>query len=77
MSKRLPTKLFSSKLFSLEYVEGVEGNSIYLNGYRIVGPKPWGGGPIIEKWEVSLEDIHTALKIPVVKPAKRKVRRGK
>jgi hypothetical protein len=49
------------KTVSLTYTKGVEGNCIYLNGYRICGPKPWGGGTILAKWEVEIKDIKTAL----------------
>jgi hypothetical protein len=31
----------AEKLHKLEYVAGVEGNSVYLNDIRIAGPKPW------------------------------------
>jgi hypothetical protein len=43
------------------YVRGVEGNSIYLNDYRIVGPKPWGGGQIIQEWDVDPKSIYYAM----------------
>lgn len=49
------------KLFSLVYCRGVEGNSVYLNDYRIAGPKPWGGGEIIKEWSVRIEDILNAI----------------
>lgn len=45
------------KQFELIYVAGVEGNSIYLNDFRIAGPKPWGGGKILKEWKVDLSDI--------------------
>lgn len=45
----------------IEIGEGVCGLNIYLNGYRIVGEKPWGGGRIIRRWLVSEEDIKTAM----------------
>lgn len=41
----------------LVYVEGVEGNSLYLNERRIIGPKPWGGGPIIYRWKIKDVDV--------------------
>ena len=47
--------------FEIAIIEGVEGNCILLNNFRVVGPKPWGGGRVIEKWQVSLEDIEQAL----------------
>lgn len=47
--------------FTLEYIAGVEGNSIYLNEYRIAGPKPWGGGKVIKEWTVEADDLERAL----------------
>jgi len=47
--------------FKLMLVKGVEGNCIYLNDYRICGPKPWGGGRIIKTWKVEKEDIERAI----------------
>jgi len=32
---------------NIEIVSGVEGNSLYINDYRVAGPKPWGGGRVI------------------------------
>jgi len=45
----------------LELVNGVEGDSIYLNDTRICGSKPWGGGKVMKKWTTSIEDIESAL----------------
>jgi hypothetical protein len=47
-------------------VRGVEGNAVYINDYRIAGPKPWGGGPIAYEWLVSQTDMAMALKRPCV-----------
>lgn len=33
---------------------------IYLNNYRVVGAKPWGGGTTIKKWPTSLREIIAA-----------------
>lgn len=47
----------------LELVAGVEGDSVYLNdpsdhyGYRIAGPKPWGGGKVKQRWILNDSDI--------------------
>jgi len=38
------TNRTEAKKLSLTLVDGVEGQSIYLNDYRIAGNKPWGGG---------------------------------
>jgi hypothetical protein len=63
----------------LEVVQGVCGLAVYLNGYRIIGEKPWGGGPVLHRWQFSNEDLNTALaqpitateEPPVVKPKKK------
>jgi hypothetical protein len=47
----------------LELVNGVEGDSIYLNDTRICGAKPWGGGSVIKKWTNSISQIEDALGI--------------
>lgn len=44
------------------YVNGVEGNSLYINDYRVAGPKPWGGGRTVEEWDVEASLILKALK---------------
>lgn len=36
----------------IELVSGVEGECIVVNGTRIAGPKPWGGGKIVKTWKV-------------------------
>ncbi len=38
-------------------VSGVEGPSIYLDDFRIAGPKPWGGGKVLYEFKVSREEI--------------------
>jgi len=38
---------------------------IYLNGFRIVGPKPWGGGTTAKRFYVTKADIEEALRMPV------------
>lgn len=47
----------------MDYVRGVEGNSLYLNDQRIAGPKPWGGGQVLKSWEISPEDAEEIIKI--------------
>ena len=29
--------------FNLKILDGCEGKGIYVNDYRVSGPKPWGG----------------------------------
>jgi hypothetical protein len=44
-------------------LKGVEGFSVYINDYRVAGPKPWGGGKILQEWKVERKDMETALHI--------------
>lgn len=53
----------ASKASTLKLIQGVEGNSLYLNDYRIAGPKPWGGGQVLKTWDVDPADIRKALKL--------------
>lgn len=45
----------------VEVVNGVEGPSLYIGnedgGYRLAGPKPWGGGRTIHKFTVKLSEL--------------------
>jgi hypothetical protein len=38
---------------NINYVRGVEGNSLYINDIRVSGPKPWGGGKTIKYWKIT------------------------
>lgn len=40
-----------SETIEMLLVAGVAGDSIYLNDHRIAGPKPWGGGKIVQRWD--------------------------
>lgn len=53
----------TSREITIELVNGVEGNSIYLNDTRICGSKPWGGGSVIKQWNTSIWEIERALGI--------------
>ena len=52
----------SDKTIPIMVVAGVEGPSLYVNNFRIVGNKPWGGGKTIYQWEVPLEKLLQYLK---------------
>lgn len=56
------TNEVATETVTLALVKGVEGIGVYLNDYRIAGPKPWGGGTTVSKWKVDLADIRRALK---------------
>lgn len=52
----------AEKFVSLEIIRGVAGDAICLcnevgSGYRLAGPKPWGGGTVIKKWKVPLSEL--------------------
>ena len=46
-------------------VDGVEGPSVYLNDYRIAGPKPWGGGKVLFRFSTTVHDLERALKAKI------------
>lgn len=41
----------------IEIIKGVEGLCIGIDDRRICGPKPWGGGKVINSWEIEPTDI--------------------
>ncbi|QKV66511.1 hypothetical protein HUW52_27545 [Pseudomonas sp. 43A] len=45
----------------VEVVRGVEGNCLCIGdfdtGERVAGPKPWGGGTTIHKFQVKASDL--------------------
>lgn len=50
------------KMHKLQRVRGVYGHeSMYINDYRVSGDKPWGGGTIMETWEISDQDLTLAM----------------
>ena len=44
----------------LSVIRGPEGLAVYLCDYRIAGPKPWGGGALVEEWTITRGDIRQA-----------------
>lgn len=50
-----------SEKIKIEIVVGVEGKSCYINGRRVCGSKPWGGGTIIYKDETKIASILQAI----------------
>ena len=56
-----PTPLSVEERYPIEIIQGVEGFCIGLNNYRIAGPKPWGGGTVVKRWDVSLADLGRAI----------------
>lgn len=50
----------SSKI-KIEIVAGVEGKSCYINGRRVCGNKPWGGGSVIYKGDAEIGAVMQAI----------------
>lgn len=48
-------------LIKIEIVSGCEGESLYINDYRVSGSKPWGGGRVIKSFKTSTDDILESL----------------
>lgn len=38
-------------MIEIRVVSGVEGPSVYVNGLRVDGPKPWGGGSLLYSFD--------------------------
>ena len=52
----------SPKGFEAWVVAGPEGPALYLNNYRIAGPKPWAGGSVTAEWKGrTVEDLFAAV----------------
>ena len=49
------------KTIELVLSNGPAGKCVYLNDFRIAGPKPWGGGTTIAEWKVSIKDLEAIL----------------
>ena len=54
------SKKITKKIHKICIVDGVAGTAIYLNDFRIAGPKPWGGGNVTHEWKVKNEDLRNA-----------------
>jgi len=67
-------------ILEIDVIKGVEGNSLSINvkgegvGVRIAGPKPWGGGDVLESWYVDHENLITDI-LEQVKAAKYRARK--
>lgn len=56
--------------YELVLCRGVSGDCLYLNDFRLVGPKPWGGGAVIGKWSVTAQDLELAIPGLTITPTK-------
>lgn len=50
-----------SKYAVVEIVSGKEGQCLIVNDLRVAGPKPWGGGTVIKRFQVKKEDLMEAI----------------
>jgi hypothetical protein len=50
-----------SQIVKIDLIQGVEGFALYIDKYRVAGPKPWGGGTSIHSFEVRRNDMIIAL----------------
>lgn len=45
----------------VEVVDGRAGKCLvigdYDSGERVAGPKPWGGGSVVQRWKVRADDL--------------------
>jgi hypothetical protein len=49
------------KEVEISIVKGAEGESVYINHYRVYGSKPWGGGFAVFTWKIKIQDIFDAM----------------
>ena len=45
----------------IEVISGCEGNCLAINNFRVAGPKPWGGGTVIQTFKAEMSDILKAI----------------
>lgn len=60
--KKAATVAKTERMHEFCVVAGVEGPSLYLNSYRVAGRKPWGGGEIIHRFNVSPAELKERIK---------------
>lgn len=51
-----------SATFRAVVMMGPEGPCLYVNGHRVAGPKPWGGGRVLHSFEGQTAELKTAAK---------------
>lgn len=45
------------KEITIRRILGVAGSCLVINDYRVAGPKPWGGGKIIETYTIPYDNV--------------------
>lgn len=70
----MATKRRKKRLHVCTLVAGVEGMALYINGYRVAGPKPWGGGVVRNEFTFDDGDLSAAMKMhrPTQEEARKK-----
>ena len=58
---RTHTSKTATEFAIVEIVQGVEGPCVVINDRRVAGPKPWGGGTVIMRWETTKDRIKESL----------------
>lgn len=57
----IPPEGEKMKTVYLEVIRGSEGYSLSISnkntGFRLSGPKPWGGGTVVHKFEVDCSEL--------------------
>ena len=46
-----------SKKVKIEVVKGAGGSALYIDDFRVCGPKPWGGGHVTHTWTATVSDL--------------------
>ena len=47
---------------NVEIISGVEGLCLVINDTRVCGPKPWGGGKVVQRWTVDFDNLIEQIK---------------
>ena len=50
-----------TKKVKIECVQAGAYTSLYIDDHRVAGPKPWGGGRVVDSWTVRVKDIEAAI----------------
>src|SRR3990167_1457373 len=58
-----PVEEWEEKKLVIEVISGVEGDCVAIDGYRVAGNKPWGGGTIKQSWNTERKHIIKALEL--------------
>ena len=51
----------SADVVIVEIIQGTAGPCVAINERRVAGPKAWGGGTVIMRWETTRAEIMASL----------------